>query len=95
MNLSNKYELKPCPFCGDTAIFHTTGNKTSHTDNGFDFTIKCRSCGCRLPKNYSVSFQLGCDGVIYAKTGKTDERQLAVDDWNKRYNDNEESTKGG
>lgn len=87
MNLSKKYELKPCPFCGDAAIFDTTGNKTSHTTNGFGFTIKCRTCGCRLPKEYSVYFQLGCDGEIYERNETVDERQSAADDWNRRYND--------
>lgn len=45
-------ELKPCPFCGGKAMFFTIVNKSSHSDVGVMFKIKCMKCGTELPKSY-------------------------------------------
>ena len=78
------YELKPCPFCGGMANFETEGNTSNHHKVGFDFKIKCRECGIKSPKRYRVYFILGMRGQI---STIIDERQKAMDDWNRRAND--------
>ena len=77
-------ELKPCPFCGGKADFKTKSNLSSHSEVGFDFTIKCRECDVEIPRTYRVTLTIGMSGRINAII---DERQKAMDDWNRRADD--------
>ena len=70
-------ELKPCPFCGGKAMFFTIVNKSSHSDVGVMFKIKCMKCGTELPKSYECEMYMDQDGGI--RTGK-DERTKATTD---------------
>lgn len=77
-------ELKPCPFCGEKAMFTTILNKSSHQAVGVTFKIKCTKCKTQFPKSYECEIYMDQDGGI--RTGK-DEREKAVADWNRRSND--------
>lgn len=79
-------ELKPCPFCGEKAIFYETSTKKDDDDIGFEFTIRCGNCGVKLPNYYTVNFYLDTDGKI--KT-LTDGREKAIKAWNRRAAVNE------
>lgn len=79
-----KIELKPCPFCGGKADFKTRSNLSSHSEVGFDFTIKCRECDVEIPRTYRVTLAIGMSGRINTII---DERQKAMDDWNRRAGD--------
>ena len=54
-------ELKPCPFCGGKAMFFTIVNKSSHSDVGVMFKIKCMKCGTELPKSYECEMYMDQD----------------------------------
>lgn len=77
-------ELKPCPFCGEKAMFLTITNKSSHSVVGVMFKIKCMKCGTEFPKSYECEMYMDQDGGI--RTRK-DERTKAITDWNRRAND--------
>jgi len=76
-------ELKPCPFCGDKAVFATLLNMSSHSDVGVMFEIKCTKCGTKIPKSYECEMYMDRGGGI--RTRK-DERAKAIADWNRRVN---------
>lgn len=86
--MSDTEKLLPCPFCGGRAVFATDGNNSSHYNVGFAFTIKCQNCGCRLPKQYSLTFTLGDCGQIVPQS---DNRNEALKEWNKRFDGLEEN----
>lgn len=73
-------ELKPCPFCGGKAVFHTESNSATHHCVGFAFKIECE-CGMELPGTYHVEFSLKESGEINVFN---DERPEAVEKWNRR-----------
>ena len=56
-------ELKPCPFCGGKAMFFTIVNKSSHSDVGVMFKIKCMKCGTELPKSYECEMYMDQDAL--------------------------------
>lgn len=60
----DEIKLKPCPFCGERAVFKTNSNFSSHHKIGFNFEIECEDCGAKLPKLYKVEFSLTDDGGI-------------------------------
>lgn len=74
-------KLKPCPFCGGKAVFFAESNRSSHTDVGFEFSIKCTVCNVKSPFKYAVSFHLNENGEIHPTT---DKRNKAIEEWNRR-----------
>ena len=79
-------ELKPCPFCGEKAMFSTFAiDKSLPTVVEVTFKIKCVKCGTEFPKSYECELYMDQNGSI--RTGK-DERLKAIADWNRRA-DNE------
>ena len=77
-------ELKPCPFCGGRARFRVSTNKSTHSNVGFDFNIECSECRLEYPKRYECMVCMDEKGAINART---DERPQAINDWNRRVND--------
>lgn len=65
-------------------MFLTITNKSSHSNVGVMFKIKCMKCGTELPKSYECEMYMDQDGGI--RTGK-DERMKAIADWNRRASD--------
>ena len=77
-------ELKPCPFCGGNAMFLTITNKSSHSNVGVMFKIKCMKCETELPKSYECEMYMDQNGCI--RTGK-DQLTKATTYWNRRASD--------
>ena len=77
-------KLKPCPFCGGMAEFYRIANRTSNSSIGFTFRIKCKKCGTEKPKNYEYDVCMDDAGNINIRQ---DDRYKAVEDWNRRAND--------
>ena len=73
--------LKPCPFCGGKVHFRNTSTLFGNGLYGFEFTIQCRACNIRLPKQYCLKVKLDGDGNLEFNV---DERDRAIADWNKR-----------
>jgi Lar family restriction alleviation protein len=76
-------DLKPCPFCGGTAIYETKSNKTTMSGVGFSFTIRCSSCRVCIPKWFDIDIRLNQKGEIDIET---DQREKAAEIWNGRNN---------
>lgn len=76
--------LKPCPFCGGEAKFHTDRVKESEVE-GVDFLliIRCDKCGISSPRLYRVMCRINGDGNFDTPF---DERQKAIAEWNRRTN---------
>ena len=75
-------ELKPCPFCGGKAEFVTKTNNMQGLERGFSFRIECSKCGVHISrKPYELKLKLGNQGQMETVI---DERQLAIDEWNRR-----------
>lgn len=78
-------ELKPCPFCGEEAIFFTKVScpyATGGLTRSWEFGVGCLTCGIALPKStYRLSVQMTKDGSIEVIK---DDRQEAADAWNRR-----------
>ena len=72
--------LKSCPFCGGKAEFDTISAR--YKTHSFDFVIHCVKCGAMSPKTYQLVIKLNSKGLIEFPT---DERQAAVNDWNRRF----------
>ena len=77
-------ELKPCPFYGGKASFHTIASGCGCTDREIDFDIECTKCGVRSPRTHNMTFILGENGDMEFLT---DERKIAIEQWNRRAND--------
>lgn len=77
-------EPKGCPFCGGKAKFITTVGRLLSSHACFMFYIKCDKCGIGSPKTYECDICIGNDGVIQISK---DERLKAIEDWNRRTND--------
>lgn len=75
-------ELKPCPFCGGKAEFKTILTGCVNNAREFGFKIRCVNCGTTIPKTYQLIINLDSKGLMEVLT---DERQAAVDDWNRRF----------
>lgn len=76
-------KLKPCPFCGKKAEFRTNTAGTNGENFKYRFNIICRNCGMNSSHIYGVeiTFRNG-DFVIIE-----DERDKAVEEWNRRAED--------
>lgn len=74
--------LKPCPFCGGEAHFFTKCTVERGLTRGWEFGIFCSKCNVATAKtNYRLEVRLGDLGRI---TEIVDERQIAIDAWNRR-----------
>ena len=81
--------LKPCPFCGHTAILKNNGlssitNRTSSMIGDY-FTrwhVACSYCGIKKSE-YTTYYIFGQDGQLRVVDGP-DGRSKAIDSWNER-----------
>ena len=78
--------LKPCPFCGGKAEFYVKGHSASEMKSYWRIGVYCTKCNLTSPKLYSLTLALGTNAEFQTIE---DERQRAVDDWNRRA-DNEQ-----
>ena len=74
--------LKPCPFCGGKAEFNTILTGYKYQTHSFDFVIHCVKCRATSPQTYKLVINLNSKGLVEFQE---DERQAAVDDWNRRF----------
>ena len=79
-----EYKLKSCPFCGHKAVFNIRSIMTADFVRGFSFNIECSNCKISKGNIYTFEFSFENNGRLYANK---DERQDAVDEWNKRVID--------
>ena len=87
-------ELKPCPFCGGTAQFLTTGNESSNSGVGFSYIIRCSNCKCTpIQKEKEMHLWLdNCGQVRITEVSETVRKQAIVE-WNTRtMHDNAQKT---
>lgn len=80
--MSEKVELRPCPFCGGEAKFLVKVSTERGIIRGWNFGIYCSKCDIATPKtNYILEIQLDEMGEIITVI---DERPLAIEAWNRR-----------
>lgn len=72
--------LMPCPFCGGEANMITTTNGSTHHDVSFTFGVECSECGTSLPWMHELRATLENGELKITK----DERDRAVEEWNRR-----------
>lgn len=84
----SEINLKPCPFCGKEAEFFIIDIKTYNREKAAEwgFTIRCTNCGVKNPHLYILSVTLNKNAELQHII---DERQNAIDDWNRRAKDND------
>ena len=75
------YRFKPCPFCGGKPYFDLRCSTRQAAVRGWEFEIVCVKCRIRLPRRYKVECKMGANGNIDTLE---DERQDAIDAWNRR-----------
>lgn len=68
----DKYELKPCPFCGGTPRLKA-GFPYKQRNGVKQALVQCPDCGCRTATSKQLSFEVW-----------RDVKQNAVDAWNRR-----------
>ena len=73
-------ELKPCPFCGGKAFYHTVSIFSGHNDVGYYFSIKCEACGIEYPTRGAISISMYRGEITYTK----DDRKELAAKWNTR-----------
>ena len=77
-------ELKNCPFCGGEAEFSVKTLNGVLKFNFWEFRICCSECNLTSPKTYKL-------GAILNEFGDfkiaIDERNEAIEAWNRRTND--------
>lgn len=74
--------LNPCPFCGGKAEFNIIFTRSTNNSRGFGFKIQCSKCNITNQRVYELHIDLNSKGLIEFPI---DERQAAVDDWNRRF----------
>lgn len=81
-------KLKPCPFCGGEAKFLVKTYREHGVSRGYNFGIYCTGCNLTTPRiNYGIDLRLSDYGEIEFIN---DERQEAVEAWNRRVTDGTE-----
>lgn len=81
------YELKPCPFCGLPAEFYQSlyGTDSDRKAVLIRFYVGCVHCNVFPPdSDGKVVFNIGKDGNLRLLI---DEREKAVEAWNRRQSD--------
>lgn len=74
--------LKPCPFCGKEAEFFVESKGYHSGENAeWSIRIRCTNCGIKSPKAYRLDVVLNKNAEFQYLE---DERRVAVDDWNRR-----------
>jgi len=74
--------LKPCPFCGKSAIFVKTSVGTEAGSAALGFIIRCKACEATAPgASGYLQVSVGSDGSISAVH---DDRSKASANWNRR-----------
>ena len=71
-------ELKPCPFCGGSAVINATGGSDERTGYRTTWSVTCAKCRVRL----SASDTLDANGWSIADVPDT--KQRAISAWNTR-----------
>ena len=75
-------KLKPCPFCGGNAEFKTDSMNAYDGKLSVKFHIECRDCHSSFPACYEyININLDTNGELDLLA---DNRQKAIDAWNKR-----------
>ena len=78
-------DLKRCPFCGSRATMIQTTYGTRDGSACLGFEILCENCRATAPDaNGHVLVKLGMNGELFPWQ---DDRQKAVEAWNRRAND--------
>ena len=75
-------ELKKCPFCGNSPVFEATESAGYGGEVKVYFKICCKHCQISYPEEYKIVVGLTEEGEMKYLI---DERDLAVESWNKRY----------
>ena len=79
--------LKPCPFCGTSAVLeHTDLEKCRNRDNGDFLTrwkVKCPNCGITIDGGFTEYIFLK-DETLKIMTPNFDGRKKAIEMWNRR-----------
>lgn len=76
-------ELKPCPFCGGKGEIYIVDYDGDKSTRKWWFNIRCGKCLLKQSKVYRLDVRFSKNGDI--KT-LTDERNKAINDWNRRIN---------
>lgn len=84
MEIENR-KLKPCPFCGGKAHFIATSSGSQFDIRKISFQVECIKCRVSIPRYYKLELHLAESGEIEITV---DERNDAVEDWNKRIKEN-------
>jgi hypothetical protein len=79
-------KLKPCPFCGGSSSFSSTGGSDERTGYNFTFSIRCDVC--------PASVVVGSNSDENGWRNETDlsVRERAFEAWNRRHQEQETSS---
>lgn len=78
-------ELKPCPFCGGTAILKMSKIYAYDTKFRVDWHVKCLKCKLTQDE-YSSEYQMYSNEQVL-RISNEDGRQKVIDNWNRRANE--------
>ncbi len=76
-------KLKPCPFCGGKATFRLETAQIYSGVSDYRLGVECINCGIHSPHTYAVKKMFRGGGFLTTQ----DERDKAVEAWNRRAND--------
>lgn len=84
----SKTDLKPCPFCGGEAELLRTKCTAPYLDELVkEFSVMCRRCATRTA-SYVGKYDFDRNHILLCTK---DGRKEAIDAWNRRANDEENS----